>query len=141
MRSCVESKERVARKRFRSRVDDDRIATQRGEQAVGAGDPGRVGEGALELGRAVQRVHRLSRPINRRIGICHVVADEPNGIGNRAIVDVRRRDPTAPLGQSDGDVGSVPHADLDEFVVSVEASDESRVPVGVHAGMFINGAI
>ena len=135
--SCVESKQRVARNGFRSGVDDRRIAAEGREQAVRADRLGGVGEGTLKLRRTVQRVHRVGPPIDRRVGVGHVVADEPNGVGDGPLVDVGRDDATAPSGQSGRDGRADADADLDEGVVPAQPVDER----GVHVGMFISNGI
>ncbi len=135
--SCVESEQRLARKGFRSGVNDRRIGTEGREQAGRASRLGNVGEGALKLRRAVQRVHRVGPSVDRRVGVRHVVANEPNGPGDGPIVDVGRGDTTAPFGQPARDRRAGTDANLDEVVVPTQPVDER----GVHVGMFISNGI
>lgn len=135
--SCVESEQRLTRKGFRSGVNDRRIGTEGRKQTDHAGRLGDVGERALKLRRAVQRVHRVGPSVDRRVGVRHVVANEPDGLGDGPIVDVGRGDTTAPFGQPGRDRRADADADLDEGVVPAQPIDER----GVHVGMFISNGI
>lgn len=140
MCSCIEFEERVTRKRFRSCVDDDRVAAQRGEQTVRADSGGDISERTLQFRRTVQRIHRVSTLIHRQVRIGHVVDNESDGVGDRTSVNIRRGDATPSLSYLDRDVGAVSDADLDEAVVPAKPVGEGRFPITVHVEIFINNA-
>ncbi len=87
----------------------------------------------MQFGRQVPRVDRVRVGVDRRLGIDDVVANEPNAVRNRTLVDVRRGDGDPAVGQRSSQVGPAADSDLDDAIV-VREDLEQRVGIPARVG-------
>jgi len=115
------------------------VAAQGREQARRVRPLGHVEERAVELRRAVQRVHRVGVRVHRRVWVGHVVDDEPDSVGDLTLVDVRRRHRVPARRERRRHVRAPTDSDLDQAVELREhVGDVGWFP---HAGMFMSRGV
>jgi predicted Zn-dependent protease len=120
---------------------DGLVAAERGEQEVGACSVCHVSGGAVELRGKVARVDGVDGVEPSRIAGRagdDIVRDEPDPVGDRPGVDVRRGHRTAGRDKRLGHVRPAADADLDEPVVAGEIADEGVSSRMAHGGMFMS---
>jgi predicted Zn-dependent protease len=139
------------------RLAADRLAVDRnrrlleaegGKEEVGAGGAGHVAGGSLEFGGEVETVDGVDavviregvavRPVSPLGLFDHVVADEPDAVGDGRVEHVGRGHRPTGVDEGGGDLRTAADPDLDEAIVVGETSGEFGARVG-HVGIFIPG--
>jgi len=91
----------------------------------------------MEFGREVQRVNRVGVPVERGVGVGHVVALESDAVRDLAGVNVGRGDGLPVVGERRGHLGSPTDADLHQRLEVRQAADDGTTGSGFHGGKFM----
>ncbi len=128
---------RLARNRLAGDRNRGLVAAERREQEGGVRASGDFQRRPVEFRREVQRVDRLGVPVDRRVGVEHVVTLEADAIGHFAGVYVGRNDSFPGVCESGRHVGPVSDAHLHEAFELRETTDERPIGPVSHGGKFM----